>query len=359
MVDVDRLKKIRESIQSQGEEEEFEKRDVAQIIARLRVPKIEALEKPVPVYEKKTLNFATNVDFPRDAKGFLSFVGSFYQSFEKLVSKIASFLSSMPTAGNMRNSLDGAAISLSVETYLVMCAVVAIIAAVFSGLFIASLALAIGDPFFAVLSPLIALIIGVVAGIIALSYPEMRASARSATIDKSLPFALRQLSTQVKAGVGFHKALASISTSGYGVLSEEFAKVVSELNSGSSTDEALGRLALRTRSKGLRRAITQINRSFRTGGNLSAIISDIAEDVSFETRMSIRDFTEKLNFINIVYIMVAVVAPVVVAVLSAILQIPLFQGGIPPWFVYVAFGSISLLMVMIMYVTKRMEPTAW
>jgi len=87
----------------------------------------------------------------------------------------------------------------------------------------------------------------------------------------------------------------------------------------------------------------------RSGGNLSVIISEIADDVSFETRQQIRDFTEKLNFVNILYIMVGVVMPVAIAILAAILQIPLFAGTIPSWFVFAGFGLSVTLMLVILY----------
>jgi archaeal flagellar protein FlaJ len=153
--------------------------------------------------------------------------------------------------------------------------------------------------------------------------------------------------------------MQSIATSDYGLLSEEFSHVVSDVNRGDTLENALIKLSRRNKSKGLRRTVTQLLRSFKSGGNLSQIISDIATDVSFEVRMGIRDFTEKLNFINVIYIMVGVVAPVTLAILSAILQIPLFAGSFPPFLIYFAFVGILGVMVFILFITKRMEPTSW
>lgn len=365
MAGAEKLKKIRETIEfgePAGEDEVEEKRDVKKIIERLRggqKPK-EKEELPSSFLENKPLNFEANVEFPKDSRGFLAFVGTFYASFENIVSKIAQFFSKLPVCKNMRVSLDSANISLSVETYLIVCSVFSIVSFVLSFLLFLTLGLLIEEPILTILAPIVSLVFGGLAGMLVIAYPSMRSGMRAGEVDRMLPFALRQLSTQVKAGVSFHKAVASISNSNYGVLSEEFGKVVKDLNAGATTEEALSRLSLRTKSRGLKRAINQINRSFKTGGSLSAIISDIADDVSFETRMSIRDFTEKLNFINIIYIMVAVVAPVVVAIFSAIMQIPMFSGaGLPDWFVYAAFLGISVLMIMVMYLTKSMEPAVW
>jgi len=195
--------------------------------------------------------------------------------------------------------------------------------------------------------------------LLASTIPNGLAASRARKVDRVLPFALRQLATQIKAGVSFHRGLKSVAETDYGVLSEEFHQVLADMANGVSTEDALESLHNRTRSKGLRKALTQIRRAFRSGGSLAQIISDIADDVSFETRMSIRDFTEKLNFINILYIMVGVVAPVGIAILSAIMQIPMFSAGLPPELIYVGFAGVLAGMSVIVYVTKRMEPVAW
>ncbi len=142
-------------------------------------------------------------------------------------------------------------------------------------------------------------------------------------------------------------------------MSKEFETVLRDLDSGLSSEEALRLLTYRVKSAGLKKAVLQIVRAMKTGGNLSAVISEIADDVSFETRQQIRDFTEKLNLVSILYIMLGIVMPVVVAILSAVLQIPLFAGAIPSWFVYAGFGASVFFMVLIVYITRKMEPAAW
>jgi flagellar protein FlaJ len=112
----------------------------------------------------------------------------------------------------------------------------------------------------------------------------------------------------------------------------------------------------RNRSRGLRRAISQILRALRTGGRVSDVIANIADDVAFETRMRIRDFTETLNLVSIVYIMVAVVAPVALTILSAVVQLPLLAGFIPPEYIMAAFGGILMSMGLMLFVTIRLEP---
>ena len=125
---------------------------------------------------------------------------------------------------------------------------------------------------------------------------------------------------------------------------------------GLSTYQALLRLTNRTRSKGLKKAITHILRALKLGGNLSETITTIANDVSFELRMKVRDFTEKLNFMSVVYIMVAVVGPVVITILSSIAQLPLIGGDFPFIYIVVTFFAIVVMMFILLFIIKRMEP---
>lgn len=310
-----------------------------------------------PGEEMKELSFK-NITI-KNQPGFLGQVGSFYSMFTGPLNSVASLLAKMPSANNLRNTLDSAEIYLSVEAYLVVVASVSLMLSLVFLLLFGLLGLALLDVQLAALSPVIAICIFGLGALGGLIYPSVKAGERASDIDRTLPFALRQLSTQVRAGVSFYKALVSISNSKYGVLSSEIRIVIRDMDSGLSTEEALMHLHARTKSEGLRKAIMQIIRSMRTGGNLSQIISDIADDVSFETRMSIRDFTEKLNFINIIYIMVSVVAPVALAIMSAIMQIPIFAGGIPPVFILIGFMGVLFVMFIILFVIKRIEPAVW
>ena len=284
---------------------------------------------------------------------------SVFSSWRGFFSGAASFLSRTPFAANLANSLECAGLQMSVETFLVISSLVAVGAAALTFAVFLAVSVAYGDAFFAAVALLAAFFVAVLFSVLPFTYLSIRASSRAKAIDRVLPFALMQIATQVRAGVSFHRSLESVANADYGILSAEFKKLTRDLQQGLSTEDALTRLYNRTKSQPLRKSLLQVIRSFKTGGNLSKIINEIAQDVSLETQMSIRDFTEKLNFINVIFIMVAVVAPVSATVLSAILQIPLFSSGLPSYFIYAAFGGITLAMVALLYVIKQLEPAAW
>ena len=352
------LQRIKAAIELEREDDEenvgggsLVETDLQKVIERFRPAETKAAEPT-----KKPLNFE-KVAFP--ARGLLASLGSVYGLLSGVLLKLSQFFAKLPMTASLAASLTAAGMTTAPETYLAAAVTAAFVVAALTLAFVGLVGVLLSDPLLALAAPVLSASAFVGVLIIALTIPAGRAAARASEIDRALPFALRQLSTQVKAGVSFHRAMQSIATSNYGLLSDEFARVVSDVNRGDTMENALLKLARRSRSKGLRRTITQVLRSFKTGGNLSQIITDIADDVSFEVRMSIRDFTEKLNFINVIYIMVGVVAPVTLAILSAILQIPLFSGGIPPFLIYFAFAGILGVMVAILWITKRMEPAAW
>jgi len=196
--------------------------------------------------------------------------------------------------------------------------------------------------------------------LIMLLIPRSKAQARGNELSVELPFTLRQMSTELKAGIGLYKAIQTISTSDYGVLSEEFGRTITEIEEGTDTKDALRHFALRSQSKALRNALFHLIRALKTGGNLSDVMNDIAEDVSFELRLRISDFAEKMNFFGVVYIFIAIVTPVFIGILGTVTNAPVTAFGsitFPPLMIaavyLVAFPAILALMV---FYLKSIEP---
>jgi pilus assembly protein TadC len=363
LVDSEKLRKMRDLIEprvdagtGKGKREEF---DLEQTVRRLRARDKKGVPSPFSATQKKVGETQHKLDFSRPLIELTGGLRNVYSSFRSPLSGTASFLSRTPFAADLANMLECAGYSFGVETFLVLASLFVLAAAFSSAALFVILAVYFNDVTLGAIAPLVGLLAAIVFTILPFIFLRLRAQSRAKAIDRVLPFALMQIATQVRAGVSFHRSLESVANADYGVLSMEFKKLTRDLQQGLSTEDALTRLYNRTRSQSLRKALLQVIRSFKTGGNLSKIINDIAQDVAFETHMSIRDFTEKLNFINVIFIMVAVVAPVSATVLSAILQIPLFSSGLPSYFIYVTFSGITVAMIGLLYIVKSIEPAAW
>ncbi len=64
----------------------------------------------------------------------------------------------------------------------------------------------------------------VITAVIILMAPKQRAVTRGNAVSLELPFALRHMSTEIRAGIGLYRTIQAIAVSNYGELSEEFAR---------------------------------------------------------------------------------------------------------------------------------------
>ena len=69
------------------------------------------------------------------------------------------------------------------------------------------------------------------------------------------------MATELRAGLGLHESMRSVALSGYGPLSEEFARTIEEIRYGETTENALIDMSERINSDGLKRAVYQITRT--------------------------------------------------------------------------------------------------
>ncbi|MFH0970907.1 MAG: type II secretion system F family protein [Candidatus Diapherotrites archaeon] len=190
--------------------------------------------------------------------------------------------------------------------------------------------------------------------------PSSNAQKRGEACGSELPFALRHMATELRAGIGLYKTIQTIAKADYGVLSEEFSRTISEIEEGTDTKDALRHFAARTQSRPLSNALRHIIRALRTGGNLSDIMGTIASDVSFDLRMRVRDYSERLNFFGVIFIFMGIVMPVFVGVLAAIANSGLPLGMslpiTPPLVLAFYFGIMPLLLGMLAYYLFISQP---
>ncbi|NPA86635.1 MAG: type II secretion system F family protein, partial [Candidatus Diapherotrites archaeon] len=106
----------------------------------------------------------------------------------------------------------------------------------------------------------------------------------------------------------------------------------------------------------------QIVRALRIGGNLSDAIERIAEDLTFEQLVRVREFSEKLNLVGIVFMFVGIVFPTLLAILNGIGNAPLgtnlLAGFAMPLstLITIYLIGIPLFMLVILLFVKRADP---
>jgi archaeal flagellar protein FlaJ len=186
--------------------------------------------------------------------------------------------------------------------------------------------------------------------------PNIKKGSRSNEASRELPFALRQMATELRAGIGMHDSMRSVALSGYGPLSEEFARALEEIKYGETTEKALVDMSDRINSEGLRRAVYQITRTLSSGGDLAKTLNVIAEDTAYELRMKLKDYAQKLNSFTMIYMFVAILGPVITMIM--LIAASTVMGAIlPPMLLIIMYLFLFPMIVAFMaFMIKRLEP---
>jgi flagellar protein FlaJ len=259
-------------------------------------------------------------------------VGSIYLKLKDQIKPIQNALKKIPYSEELGYYLYSANMPYSANQYLALTSAAGVIAALFgliAGLFLGGILIAAKQNLLiATLTPIILTpLLGIITILFVINIPKQNAIARGNSCSMELPFALRHMATELRAGIGLYKTIQAIAATNYGSLSEEFSRTITEIEEGTDTSVALKHLALRTQSKPLRTALMHIIRAMRTGGNLSVIMNEIASDVSEDLKNRINSFAQKMNFFSVIFIFLGIVLPVAIMILGAIKNSPLGSTG--------------------------------
>ncbi|MFQ5887621.1 MAG: type II secretion system F family protein [Candidatus Hydrothermarchaeales archaeon] len=262
--------------------------------------------------------------------------------------------------GNIQEDLYRANIIMPASKYIALSiGISAIIAGVFGivgGILLSTLMGGLG----AVVGVFIAIPVFFIGLVVAKTNPSSKVKARSDAFGRELPFALRHMATQLISGSGLLETMRSVADSGYGVLSEEFKRAILEVERGATIEESFERMILRIDSESLKKVARQIISTLRTGGNLANTLKVMAEEISMEMRMKLKDFIQVLNTFTLMYMFVVVVAPVLMTTMMVAMGIAMGSqgGGLPVpadvmWMLYMAFFGIAVYMSIMV---KKFEP---
>lgn len=316
-VDMQKVEKIVKRMREKYREEGVEFEEVGGNLGELRGLIAEGMAAKIEIQTVEEL---------REVKSkLINFLAGVYIKMGGILKPIAKSISKFPEMEMLSFYLYSANMHYSSKQYIALTVAGSTIAFIIA-LLVSSAVLTILQVELAtrVLAIIISsVLVFIISAIIVLMIPKQRAISRGNAVSIELPFALRHMSTELRAGIGLYRTLQAVASSDYGALSEEFARVITEVEEGTDTKDSLRHLALRTQSRALRNAIIQIIRALKTGGNLSESMSEIAEDVSFNLRMAVREFGQRMNFFGVVYIFGAIVLPVMITILGSIRNSPI------------------------------------
>ncbi|MBI2548669.1 type II secretion system F family protein [Candidatus Woesearchaeota archaeon] len=206
-----------------------------------------------------------------------------------------------------------------------------------------------------VIAFLVALFFSFLVLVVLFYYPKILAGKKAEQIDKSLTFALKDLLLQIHAGVPLYDALVNIAKAKYGLVSEEFARVVKSINSGKSIAEALEDLALTSESEFLRRTIWQLVNTMKAGASLQGALHSVIDGLTSNQRSSIKSYAQELNLWSLLYLLFAVAVPTIGTTLLIILSS--FAGfGVTPVFFLMFIGLTFVIQIILIGFVKTRRP---
>jgi len=188
-------------------------------------------------------------------------------------------------------------------------------------------------------------------------YPKIVWRKRVTEVERTLPYALRHMASLLSAGVGIEEAMLSVAKADYGVLSEEFELILRDMRTGASFEEALQKFEEKMASDNVSRVVKQILRAVKFGGNLSDILYKMAEDFSFEYRMKLVEYVQKVNGVSFVYMFMTIVMPtmLVVGILAASIMERQLIFDVQTMALILLFGFPAMSLIIINMI-KKAEP---
>ena len=115
-------------------------------------------------------------------------------------------------------------------------------------------------------------------------------------------------------------------------------------------------MARRVNSDGLSRCVQQIVGTLRVGGNLAHSLEVIADDISFDMHVKLKDYSQRLNAFILIYTFIAILAPVILLIM--LMAASTVMGDIlSSDVIMMLYGGIFPMVVVVMGLfIKKLEP---
>lgn len=190
-------------------------------------------------------------------------------------------------------------------------------------------------------SVLVAVVAGLLASFLPPLYLGILVSRRLAKFEAQLPDALDLMAASLQSGGALTQSFGLIARDMPAPMSEEFQRVLREVEVGLSVNEALTNLSLRIGSDDLDLAVTTINVQTKIGGNLVQILRTITATIRDRSRIrgEIRVLTAQQRLASFVIAGIPPALGVIIYFLNPEYIGRLFQPGI---------GEVLLILSVIM-----------
>jgi len=257
----------------------------------------------------------------------------------------------------LRVSLKQAKFDFSPEEYLSMCFLSSFMFFIFFGFFFIVVLSAVGIEKFISFGLVTSVLITFFIFLQQINYPKLHAHRRIKGIERNLLATLQDILIQLNSGIPLFDILVNISKSDYGEISEEFSKIVKEINAGKPQIESLEEMAAINPSIFFRRAVWQLINGMKSGADMSSVINEIINLLSEEQILQIQRYGSQLSPLAMFYMLMVVIVPSLgitfLIVISSFISLSEFAIKLVFWCLY---GIVIFFQIMFMGMIKSKRP---
>jgi len=189
-------------------------------------------------------------------------------------------------------------------------------------------------------------------------YPRIYVMRRQKNLEQNLIPALKDILVQLDSGIPLFSVLVNISSSPYGVLSEEIKKAVIKINAGGPEQEVLENISKKSTSPYFKRTLWQISNGMNAGSDMSFVVRDSIKALNEEQIIQIQNYGNKLNPLIVFYMLIAVIVPALSIAFLTILSSMLGLEKTSTMLLFLAlFVFVILIQIMFLGVIKSRRPS--
>lgn len=186
------------------------------------------------------------------------------------------------------------------------------------------------------------------------NYPKIKARRISRELEKNLPYALRHMLIEVRSGISLYESMVSVSED-YGEASEEFERIVRDINGGKPQVKALEDSIVRNPSTQYRRAMWQMINALKSGTDVSNTLETLVNSMVKQQKLAVKRYGKELNPYVLMYLMIAVIVPSLGVTFLIVLST--FTGvGLDRFAFFQILGGLILFQVFFLNFVKSKRP---
>lgn len=150
---------------------------------------------------------------------------------------------------------------------------------------------------------------------------SLKADAVGRTVEDVLPDALQLMTSNLRAGLTTDKALLLAARPEFGPLSTELDRVGRKLALGGNIENALIEMSDRIRSEKFKKAIMLIVSGLRSGGELTDLLDQVANNLRQERFVDEKIRTNVLMYVIFIFVAIGVGAPMLFGLSSFLITV--------------------------------------